>query len=196
MARKNSTKVIGFLLIAVFMFTGCSGSTVKYINQGADFAYIKKIAILPFNNFTEDRYAGEKVRSALTIDIMSKHVFEVMEQGEVTKVMNMLFREEGFEEGRVVQLDKEMLRLLGEKLGVQAVIQGSVNEYSGGRGGYTTNVVAISVRMLDTGSGVVLWQVNTSEVGSSTFRKMIGIDQVDMTVLTTDVVRKAVNTLL
>lgn len=196
MASKNSTKVIGILLIALFMLAGCSGSTVKYINPSADFAYIKKIAILPFNNFTEDRYAGEKVRSALTIDIMSKHVFEVMEQGEITKVMNMLFREEGFEEGRVVQLDKEMLRMLGEKLGVQAVIQGSVNEYSGSRGGYTTNVVAISVRMLDTGSGIVLWQANASEIGSSTFRKMIGIDQVDMTVLTTSVVRKAIDTLL
>ncbi|MBI5903769.1 MAG: hypothetical protein HZB84_09855, partial [Deltaproteobacteria bacterium] len=102
----NITSVTRFLLLFVLVavIAGCGGGTVKYINPSANLSYIKKIAILPFNNFSEDKYAGEKVRSALTIDLMSRHVFDVMEQGEVSKVLGMIFREEGFEEGRAVQM--------------------------------------------------------------------------------------------
>ena len=156
------------------------------------------MAILPFNNFSEDKYAGEKTRSALTIDLMARHVFDVMEQGEVSKVMGMIFREEGFEEGRAVQMDKDMVKMLGEKLGVQAVILGSVNEYSSSRGGggSSNNVVSISMRMIDTSSGIILWQANTTEVGNSMLRKMLGVDQVEMSILTRDAVRRAISTLL
>lgn len=194
----NITNVTRFLLLFVLVavMVGCGGGTVKYINPSANLSYIKKIAILPFNNFSDDKYAGEKVRSALTIDLMSRHVFDVMEQGEVSKVLGMIFREEGFEEGRAVQMDKEMVKMLGEKLGAQAVILGSVNEFSSSRGGGSNNVVSISIRMLDTSSGIILWQVNTTAVGNSTFRKMIGVDQVEMSILTRDAVRKAVSTLL
>lgn len=194
----NITSVTRFLLLFVLVavIAGCGGGTVKYINPSANLSYIKKIAILPFNNFSDDKYAGEKVRSALTIDLMSRHVFDVMEQGEVSKVLGMIFREEGFEEGRAVQMDKEMVKMLGEKLGVQAVILGSVNEFSSSRGGFSNNVVSISVRMIDTSSGIILWQANTTAVGNSTLRKMLGIDQVEMSILTRDAVRKAVSTLL
>ncbi|MEK7773821.1 MAG: GNA1162 family protein, partial [Deltaproteobacteria bacterium] len=174
------------------------GATIKYINPSANLSYIKKVAILPFNNFSEDKYAGEKTRSALTIDLMARHVFDVMEQGEVSKVMGMIFREEGFEEGRAVQMDKDMVKMLGEKLGVQAVILGSVNEYSSSRGGggSSNNVVSISMRMIDTSSGIILWQANTTEVGNSMLRKMLGVDQVEMSILTRDAVRRAISTLL
>ncbi len=194
----NITSVTRFLLLFVLVavIAGCGGGTVKYINPSANLSYIKKIAILPFNNFSDDKYAGEKVRSALTIDLMSRHVFDVMEQGEVSKVLGMIFREEGFEEGRAVQMDKEMVKMLGEKLGAQAVILGSVNEFSSSRGGFSNNVVSISVRMIDTSSGIILWQANTTEVGNSTFRKMMGVDQVEMSILTRDAVRRAVSTLL
>lgn len=195
----NITNVTRFLLlfILVSITAGCGGATIKYINPSANLSYIKKVAILPFNNFSDDKYAGEKTRSALTIDLMARHVFDVMEQGEVSKVMGMIFREEGFEEGRAVQMDKDMVKMLGEKLGVQAVILGSVNEYSSSRGGGgSNNVVSISMRMIDTSSGIILWQANTTEVGNSMLRKMLGVDQVEMSILTRDAVRRAVSTLL
>ncbi len=189
------TGALKVFLILVLVY-GCAGSTIKYINPSANFSYIKKVAVLPLNNYSDDKYAGEKVRSALVIDLMSRHVFDVMEQGEVSKAMSLLFREEGAEEGRVVPMDKDTLKLLGEKLGVQAIIMGSVNEYSSSRGGAAANVISISVRMLDAASGTVLWQANTSETGGSAWRKVLGVEQVDMTLLATSAVRRLLNTLL
>lgn len=184
--------VAPLIFISIFV-AGCSGSVITYINPEANFSFIKKIAVLPFNNMSGDRFASERVRNTLTVDLMSRGVFEVVERGEVSKVMGLVFRAAGIEEGRAIEVDKETLKLLGERLGVQAVILGSVDEYAG-RGGVA--VVALSVRMLDTSSGIVLWQAKSTVIGTSTWRKVVGIEDLDRSTLTRKAVKKALDTLL
>lgn len=187
----NSGKLV--LILLLLTMAGCGGQVVRYINPEANFSYIRKVAILPFNNLTNDRYAGEKVRAALTVDLLSRMTFDVMEQGEVSKVLTLVMRATGAEEGMVLELDKETLKLLGERLGVQAVILGSVDDYEYKR---TGGVVSVSVRMLDTSSGLILWQAKATATGSSFGRKMLGLDSKDASTLTRKAVRKALNTLL
>ncbi|MBI5560784.1 MAG: hypothetical protein HY883_05870 [Deltaproteobacteria bacterium] len=150
------------------------------------------MAVLPFNNLTADRFAGEKVRSAVMVDLLSRGVFDVVEQGEVSKVLSLVLRAAGVEEGMVVDLDRETLKLLGERLGVQAIVLGSVDEYEGRR---EEGIVAISVRMLDTSSGIILWQAKASLVSSNAWRKTLGIEGDDSSILTRKVVKKAFDTL-
>jgi hypothetical protein len=57
-------------------------------------------------------------------------------------------------------------------------------------------VVALSIRMLDTNSGIVLWQARTTAIGGSVWRKMVGIDDIDMSELTPLAVQQALDTLL
>ena len=83
--------------------------------------------------------------------------------------------------------------MVGEKLSVQAVILGSVDEYSGASG---NSIVSIGVRMLDTGSSIILWQAKTTETGRSIWRKLIGIDEIDRSELTRKAVKSALDTLL
>lgn len=183
---------IVLMLLALSYLSGCVSTSVRYINPAANFSYLKKVAVLPFNNLSDDRYAGEKVRSSLTVELMSRMLFDVVEQGEVSKVLAVIIRQEGYEEGRAVQVDKETLNLIGEKLGVQAVVLGSVDEYSGGRAG-TSGVVAVSIRMLDTGSGTILWQVKVIERGASFWRRIVGIEEIDATLLTRQAVQKGLD---
>ncbi len=180
-------------LLLIFFVIGCKGSVIRYINPEANFSYIKKVAVLPFNNMSNDKFAGERVRNTLTVDLLSRGVFDVMERGEVTKVMGLVFRAAGFEEGSAVEVDKETLKLLGERLGVQAVILGSVDEYesAGGR-----SVVSLSVRMLDTSSGIILWQAKSTATGTSTWRRIVGIEELDRSTLTRNAVKEALDTLL
>jgi TolB-like protein len=189
----TSVTIRTLLLLLIFSVVGCKGSVIRYINPEANFSYIKKVAVLPFNNMSNDRFAGERVRNTLTVDLMSRGVFEVMERGEVTKAMGLVFRAAGFEEGSAVEVDKETLKLLGERLGVQAVILGSVDEYeSGGR----RSVVSLSVRMLDTSSGIVLWQAKSTVTGISTWRTIVGLEELDRSTLTRAAVKDALDTLL
>jgi TolB-like protein len=184
------TLVIFFLLLVV----GCSGSVIRYINPEANFSYIKKVAVLPFNNMSGDRYAAERVRNTLAVDLLSRGVFDVMERGEVSKVMGLVFRAAGFQEGMALEVDKETLKLLGEKLGVQAVILGSVDEYPARSG--RNPIVEISVRMLDTSSGIVLWQAKSTALGATTWKKIVGLEETDRSTMTRKAVKKALDTLL
>ena len=196
MYNKLNTRFIpvrAVLLVVLLALTGCGASVVRYINPDANFSYIKKVAVLPFNNLTNDRYAGEKVRAALTVDLLSRRVFDVMEQGEVSKVLTLVLRATGAEEGMVLELDKETLKLLGERLGVQAVILGSVDDFEDRRSG---GIVSLSVRMLDTSSGIILWQAKATASGGSIWRRMLGLEGVDTSTLTRKAVKEALDTLL
>ncbi|MEK6531678.1 MAG: hypothetical protein AABZ23_04195 [Deltaproteobacteria bacterium] len=183
------------LFVLLVFVSGCAGKTILYINKDANFSYIQKVAVLPFNNLSDDRFAGERVKNALIVELMSRQAFDVMEQGEVSKVLNVVFRDIGIEEGKAVEVDKETLKLIGERLGVQAVILGSVDEYTGKSSG-RMNVVALSIRMIDANSGIVLWQARAASSGGSVWRKMVGIDDIDISELTPMAVKKALDTLL
>ncbi len=190
--KMTITRAVALGLL-VFL-SGCVGGTVRYINPNANFSYIKNVAVLPFNNFSGDRYAGEKVRSALTVDLMSRGVFEITEKGEVSKVLALVLRSSGGTEGTVVDADKETLKLIGERLGVQAVVLGSVYEF--GKSHQGGAVVSISVRMIDTSSGIVLWTAKSDISGTNIPRQIIGVEETNKTVLTRKAVKSALDTLL
>ncbi|MBI5599502.1 MAG: hypothetical protein HY890_07165 [Deltaproteobacteria bacterium] len=181
------------MVAVLLVIAGCGGSVIRYVNPDANFTYIKKVAVLPFNNFTTDRFAGEKVRAVVMVDILSRGVFDVVEQGEVSKILSLVLRATGAEEGMVSELDRETLKLLGERLGVQAVVLGSVDEYEGRRG---ESIVSVSIRMLDTGSGIILWQAKAMATGSGFWRKIIGLEGLDANTLTRKAVKTALDTLL
>lgn len=186
-------KVTRFFILPV-LFYGCGGTTIRYLNPTANFSYVKKIAVAPFSNFSDDRYAGEKVINALTIEILSRNAFDVIEHGEVSKALSLI-KEVGFEENKNIQLDKEKIKQLGENLGVQAIIMGTVNDYSSSRGGSANNVVSISVKMIDIESGTILWQASTLKLGGSVGRTMLGLDDEDTSILTNRAVKTVLDTL-
>lgn len=187
-------KITGYLILSVLFF-GCGSTTIKYLNPTANFSYVKKVAVVPFSNFSDDRYAAEKVRNALTIELLSRQAFDVIEHGEVSNALNLI-KEVGFEENKNIHFDKETIKLIAGKLGVQAIIMGAVNDYTGGKGGFSNNVVSISVKMIDSESGTVLWQASTSKVGGGVTRKILGLEDVEMSILTNRAVKTVLDTLL
>lgn len=187
--RKIFSLIVIFIMVS---FTaGCSSNTVKYINPTADFSYIKKVAIVPFNNLTNDGYASEKLRSILTVEILSRKYFDLVEQGQTRKVVTQILRAQGIPEGSSASYDTETIKLIGEELGVQAILIGGVNEYPS-RG---SSVASLSLKMIDTGSGVVLWQVITAVKGTNAFKSFLGMEDSSPIDLAFRVVKRALNTL-
>lgn len=186
-------KVLSFVTIVILLSitAGCSSNTVKYINPTADFSYIKKVAIIPFNNLTNDSYASEKLRSILTVEILSRKYFDLIEQGQTRRVVSQILRAQGIPEGSSASYDTETIKLIGEELGVQAVIIGGVNEYPS-RG---SSVASLSLKMIDTSSGVVLWQVITAVKGTNAFKSFLGMKDSSPIDLAFKVVKRALNTL-
>lgn len=185
------------LTFVVFSTFGCSSGSLKYRNYQADTSYIAKVAVLPFNNLSNDNYASERVRTMFIVDLMSRNRWEVVEQGEVSKVLGQILRASGAIEGGVIEVNNETLKLLGERLGVQAVIVGSVNEYITSSSGSSGSMGEISVasKMLDAASGVVLWQSISTVSAGSALRNFLGLRNPNRSVITKKAVHKSLNTL-
>lgn len=182
------------LIIVGWVVVGCAGKTMRYINPSTNFSYIKKVAILPLNNLSDDRFAAERVKNSLTVALLSKQVFDVIDQGEVTKIVGFIFREAGYEEGRAVPADRDTIKMIGERLGVQALIIGSVDDYSFRQSG--NSVISLTLRMLDVSSGIILWETKVHEKGQSIWRNILGLGSTDKNELTRRVVNRALNTLI
>ena len=188
--------VVCNFLTFLAILNGCGTAPPKqYIKSGANFQYIKKVAVLPFNNLTDDRYASEKVKSIVIMDILESGVFEVAEEGEVNKAVADVFREMGFREGELVVMDTESIKRIYEKLGVQALFIGSVESYGQSRGGSPYAVASISIKLVESNSGITLWRGVYSEKGSSVARTILGMEQKNEIELSRNVSKRLLSTL-
>ena len=170
----------------------CACSSVScYLHPNADFTYIKRVAVLPLENLTDDKYAGFKVMDIVTTEILLHNLFDVVEWGEVSRVL----KEEGVGKA-ATKLDKESAKRLGKRLGVQAIVLGAVEEYGvTGRGGSGETSVAVSLRMIDSQTSTVLWQASHYKKGGGILDKLFGIGEKSVSELAREVVSEMIDTL-
>ena len=118
--RHLSCIFVCLVFLAALLFLACSGP-MHYVHPTADLTYITTVAIVPFENLTQERGAEGKVMNVVAADVLRRGVFDVVEFGEVVKIL----KEEGFrqEEGTI---SKRIAERAGNRLNVQAFIVGSV----------------------------------------------------------------------
>ena len=145
---------------------------MSYVNHTVDFSYIKRIAIAPLVNLSDDKNAGGKVMNVIATDVLRRGVFDVVEFGEVYKVM----REEGLNEPET--LSQHIVAKAGKKLDVQAFITGSVMEYGASRtGNNSVPEVSLSLKLIDVNTYAILWDSTHNIKGSNVFDQLFGINK-------------------
>ena len=194
------------IIMYVFFMLGCSQVKSKvYINPNANFRFIKKVAVLPFENLSQDRYAGKKMRDIFITTLLASEVVDVPELGDVQQVMNTI--------GIVSQPDQPVLtvreqeptstitrdtaRALGQALGIQGIIVGSVEEYGiirGLSGSYPE--VSLTLRMIDPKTGSIIWAVSHTEKGSRILPSILGIGEETLTETAFNASKKITDTLV
>jgi len=139
-----------FLLSLSF---GCTARPLSYIHPVADLTYIRTVAIVPLKNLTQEKGAESKVMDVVAAEILKRGVFDVVEFGEVLKVL----REEGFREEDAI-FSKSMAERAGKRLHVQAFIVGAVGEYGVSRTRRDPYPeVSITLKLIDAKSYKILW---------------------------------------
>ena len=157
-------------ILPMLLFSGCAGP-ISYIRPAADLTYIKTVAIVPLKNLTQERGAEGKVMNMIATEVLSRGIFDVVEFGEVAKIL----REEGFKEGEGF-ISKSVAERAGKRLGVEAFIVGSVEEYGVLRtGGGTYSEVALSLKLIDARSYKILWDASHSLKGTTVLDRLFGI---------------------
>ncbi|RJR22630.1 MAG: hypothetical protein C4581_00735 [Nitrospiraceae bacterium] len=160
--------VICFLIL---FSGGCSSSTLKqYKRPDYDIKTVKTVAVLPFRNLTSDNYADEKVRSKVSIELLSRDV-NIIEPGEIISVLREL---------KIKSVDsirnKDMVSI-GSMLKVDAVLTGSVEAFGISRG-ITASYPEVTVHliMFDTITGHIVWSNSHTSGGASFWTRHFGAE--------------------
>ena len=180
------------VVLILFYISGCSSDNYAtyHKSQDIDFSFVKKVAVMPLKNLTDEESAGEIVRQLTISELLASGLVDVEVPGEVLSAVNDL----GIKS--LTALTNQQIIAIGKYLKVQAVIMGSVQEYGHVRfGSISAPEVTISLFMADTGTGDIIWSVTKTRGGASFMTRHFGAksDTMSETVLT--VVREAIDTL-
>lgn len=180
-----------FIVIMLFAVSGCrSTGLIYHINEDVDFSFIKRVAVMPLENFTKEKSASESVRQIVISELLATGLVEVVVPGEVRNAVNRLNIKS------IESPNEKEIQALGKTLKVEALIMGSLGQYEIVRSGTTpAPEVTITLMMADTGSGNIIWSVTNTHGGASFMARHFGADSMTMSETVVAVVRESIQTL-
>lgn len=185
-------KAIGLLLIFLtgLLFSGCAYrapiSDTVFINKDYDFSNIKRVAILPFENLTEDRSAGEIIRFMVYNEIQK--FVEAIPPGDVEKILKQK------NITKLSEISREDLKGLAKTLQVDAFITGYVYKYGEARtGSLSIPEVAFSLNIIEPEEGSIIFSVTKFETSDSFLARHFGVGITTVNKLALKIVREALN---
>jgi len=184
--------ILPLVILALFIISGCrsAGAPTYHINEDIDFSFYKRVAVMPLNNLTSEKYAGEIVRQVVISEILASGLIDVVVPGEVMTAVNDL----GIKD--VASLNASQIQSLGSALGVEALVIGSVEEYGMVKSGNTTAPqVTITLMMADSGTGTIVWSITKSRGGASFMARHFGARHATISETVLKLVRESINTL-
>lgn len=173
--------------IAALVLAACGGPT-KYVHPGLDAGAMKRVAVLPFENLTQDRVVGEKAQRLLILELLAARGYEVIEASSVRRVLG----ERSVE--NAAALTPEDLTKLGKLLKADGLFFGTILEYADGRGGVAP-AAAVQLRLADGASGVTVWSTRVSRNGVTFSQRLFGVGQTSPTDVLAGILHDALRTL-
>jgi len=147
--------------LAVLSLSCASGIRV-YVNPDADMAFYTKIAVIPFNNLSDDGHAGQRVtRSFITALILTGR-YQIVQPEEFRAALTR----SGAQPGADGTFDPEKLKEVALQLGATGILRGSVSEYLMQRSeSGDVPVIAFDAELMDVNTGNVVWRSSIAKRG-------------------------------
>jgi len=164
-------KVTGMrsIAVAVALLAACAASEHQFHDREMDFGAVRTVAVMPFQNLTRDTLASERVREVFSNMLLASGVVYVEPQGEVLRIISTV----GIAIPTSPSIEEAVK--LGKALKADAVITGVVKEYGEIRSGSaSSNVVSVSVQMIETGTGKTVWYAASTKGGVTFMDRLIG----------------------
>jgi hypothetical protein len=166
-----------FLLLSL---CACAGSIKYYRDPNMDFGAIH----------VRDEKASDRVRDVFMNMLMASGGLYLLPPGEVARGISRAQLE-----NRTTPSEEEVKRL-GTVLGVDAVITGVVKEYGEARSGtVSSNLVSLSLQMLEVKTGKVVWAASSTKGGVTTTDRLLGGGGKPMNIVTEEAVIDLINQL-
>jgi len=181
------------ILFVLILGAGCGGRKGTpgfYVNPDIDFSFIKRVAVLPLDNLTNEKFAADAVRQVVISELLAAGLVDVTCPGDAIAAMDKLRLKQG------QSPSAEDIKAIGKALKVQAVILGAVNKFGEVReGNISAPEIAITLMMADTSSGSIIWSVSKTRGGAGFMARHFGARSETMSETMLAVVREAIRTL-
>jgi len=154
------------LLGMVLVISGCSSGslTESYMRENTSLSYIKTIAVMPF----EGGGRAPRIRELTTTQLLASGLFDVVDKGRVDNFL----QQEAIAPG--TPLDGFTIKRMGESLKVNALLLGSVEQATETRGNSRFSEMIMTLRLVDTETGLLLWQASGRGSGYSLTDRLFG----------------------
>lgn len=166
---KKKTIRNALLLFIIISLVSCATTNGVYHDPNMDFGAVQNVAVMPFLNLSRDQQASDRVRDAFINSLLATGSIYVIPTGEVYK---------GIAQAGIanpVSPSKDDVIKLGTLLKVDAVFTGVIREYGEVRSGTTSaNVISISMQMLETQTGRVVWSASSTKGGIGITDRLLG----------------------
>lgn len=180
-------------LALTLLGASCASQKIEpavYTHPNADLSIYERVAVLPLENLTTERFAADRVRELLVVELSAKALFEVVESGEVNRVL----RTKNL--ASAAEIGPAQIAEIGAELNAQALLTGSVIEFREQRTG-TLNApdIALSLKLLDVETGLVIWSVTDARTGLGVWTRLFGVGEEDQTTAARKLIRDLLTTL-
>lgn len=163
----------GLLTLLGLAFIGCASTQrVAFLHPEFDFSGIERIAVVPFENLSNDQGMGKYVTRVFITELLATEVFDIVESGEVTGFLVSTGQI------RTAELNKQQLQEMGNLLNVQGVVFGTVGESTQFRSGnMTSHVISLDIRMVSVETGGTIWSSTINTSGPGFFARLFGLGE-------------------
>ena len=143
--------------------------TDVFKDPNMDFATIQTVAVMPFANLTRDQVVADRVRDVFINKLLASEAVYVLPVGEVAR---------GVAKAEIQNPSSpspDEVKNLCKLLKANAVITGVVREYGEVRSGTTgANVISMSIQIIESELGKVVWSASSTEGGISFKDRLFG----------------------
>ncbi|GAB4259409.1 MAG: hypothetical protein Kow0092_07640 [Deferrisomatales bacterium] len=154
---------------------GCAGTSVQTYSKPPSgerqYGKVKKVAVMRFDSVVEGAQAARIAGDLFFQELLARGTFEQVEEpryvAELMKSLKLRNTE---------NLDREVVRKIGEELRAQALVLGEVLLYGQEQNSEIVEF-ALQVNLIDVESGDILWSGRTVGHSSTTLGEMLGINQ-------------------
>lgn len=178
-------------LAVLLCWTGCAHrADVTFHDPNMDFSLVQTVAVMPFENLSTQSVAAGRVQDVFTTMLQATGAVYVLPPGEVAR---------GIQRAGVTDPTAptaEEVAGVARILGADVVITGTLREYGTVRSGSTSaNVVSLSVQMLETQTGKIVWSASSTRGGVKASQRVFGGGGRPMDVVTSQAVNDLLNKL-
>ncbi len=170
----HRTALVAIVFPVALGVAGCGGAmkATKFTNPKFNFAFVQRVAVLPFDNLSSDRQAGERATRLTITELLATGAADVVEPGEVQAALMQVI---GTNVVRGVSPSTEQVIALGKALKVQALLLGSVSQSENlHSGAVPIPVVTIDMHLVEAETGATVWATTQSTKGGSFSARVLG----------------------